>query len=142
MTRQTATKWVRRYRADGVAGLDDQSSGPTARHVPCPLRRSRRSSSPATLGFGPRRLAPLVGVPRSTIGDVLRRQGLSRLRDRDRPTGIPIRYVRERPGELDHMDVKKLAGSPTAVATTSAAGVTARRGPAAATTTSIRSSTT
>ena len=53
-----------------------------------------------------------MGVPRSTIGDVLRRQGLSRLADRDRPTGIPIRYVRDRPGELLHMDVKKLGRIP------------------------------
>ena len=113
VTRQTATKWVRRYRADGVAGLDDQSSRP---------HRSPRALPAETiaailvarheLGFGPHRLAPLVGVPRSTIGDVLRRQGLSRLRDRDRPTGIPIRYVRERPGELVHMDVKKLGRIP------------------------------
>ena len=54
----------------------------------------------------------MVEVPRSTIGDVLRRHGLSRLRDRDPPTGIPIRYVRERPGELVHVDVKKLGRIP------------------------------
>ena len=51
-------------------------------------------------------------MPRSTIGDVLRRHGLSRLRDRDRPSGVPIRYVRERPGELLHIDVKKLGRIP------------------------------
>ncbi|MGO9178395.1 MAG: hypothetical protein ACLQBX_11195 [Candidatus Limnocylindrales bacterium] len=57
--------------------------------------------------FGPHRLAPIVGVPRSTIGDVLARHGLSRRHDQDRPTGIPIRYVRERPRELLHIDVKE-----------------------------------
>jgi transposase InsO family protein len=62
--------------------------------------------------FGPHRLAPLVEVPRSTIGDVLHRHGLSRLRDQDGPTGIPVRYVRERPGELLHIDVKKLGRIP------------------------------
>ena len=62
--------------------------------------------------LGPHRLAPLVGVPRSTIGDVLNRHGLSRLRDQEGPTGIPIRYVRERPGELLHIDVKKLGRIP------------------------------
>jgi transposase len=113
VSRQTATKWIRRYRADGVAGLEDHSSRP---------RRSPGALPAATiaailiarheLSYGPHRLAPLVGVPRSTIGDVLRRRGLSRLRDRDRPTGIPIRYVRERPGELVHMDVKKLGRIP------------------------------
>lgn len=54
----------------------------------------------------------MVGSPRSTISDLLRRHGLSRLRDRDRPSGVPIRYVRERPGELLHIDVKKLGRIP------------------------------
>ena len=62
--------------------------------------------------MGPHRLTAALGIPRSTIGDVLRRHGLSRLADRDRPTGIPIRYVRERPGDLLHMDVKKLGRIP------------------------------
>jgi len=53
-----------------------------------------------------------VGVPRPAVGGVLARHGLSRLADRDRPTGIPIRYVRERPGELAHVDVKKLGRIP------------------------------
>ena len=113
VSRQTATKWVRRYREAGPEGLEDRSSRPA---------RSPRALAGGTveailaarheLGVGPHRLAPLVGVPRSTIGDVLRRHGLSRLRDRDRPTGIPIRYVRERPGELLHLDVKKLGRIP------------------------------
>jgi len=113
VSRQTATKWVRRYRAQGLAGLEDRSSRP---------HRSPRSLAPAQvaailaarheLGLGPHRLAPVVASPRSTIGDVLRRHGLSRLRDRDRPSGVPIRYVRERPGELLHIDVKKLGRIP------------------------------
>ena len=113
VSRQTATKWVRRYRTEGLAGLEERSSRP---------HRSPRSLAPERvaailaarheLGLGPHRLAPLVGTPRSTISDVLRRHGLSRLRDRDRPSGVPIRYVRERPGELLHMDVKKLGRIP------------------------------
>jgi transposase InsO family protein len=113
VSRQTATKWVRRYRTEGLAGLEDRSSRP---------RRSPRTLPPEQvaailaarheLGVGPHRLAPVVGSPRSTISDVLRRHGLSRLRDRDRPSGVPIRYVRERPGELLHMDVKKLGRIP------------------------------
>jgi transposase InsO family protein len=113
VSRQTATKWVRRYRAEGPDGLEDRSSRP---------RRSPRSLAPEQvaailaarheLGVGPHRLAPVVGSPRSTITDVLRRHGLSRLRDRDRPSGVPIRYVRERPGELLHIDVKKLGRIP------------------------------
>jgi transposase InsO family protein len=58
---------------------------------------------------GPHRLGPELGHPRSTIYAVLRRSGLSRLDRLDRPTGVPIRrYERERPGELVHLDVKKL----------------------------------
>jgi transposase len=113
VTRQTATKWVRRYRANGPDGLEDRSFRPG---------RSPRALPGETveailvarheLGFGPHRLAPVVGVPRSINGDVLQRHGLSRLRDRDRPTGIPISYVRERPSQLLHMDVKKLGRIP------------------------------
>ncbi len=113
VSRQTAWKWVRRFEAEGEAGLDDRSSRPhrSPRALPEDLvavilaaRHEHR--------FGPHRLAPLTGVPRSTIGDVLARRGLSRLADQDGPTGIPIRYVRERPGELLHIDVKKLGRIP------------------------------
>jgi transposase InsO family protein len=113
VSRQTATKWVRRYWSEGLAGLEDRSSR---------LHRSPRRLAPEQvaailaarheLGVGPHRLAPVVGSPRSTITDVLRRHGLSRLRDRDRPSGVPIRYVLERPGELLHIDVKKLGRIP------------------------------
>jgi transposase len=113
VSRQTAWKWLRRFETEGEAGLLDRSSRPA---------RSPRALSQAQIEailaarhehrFGPHRLARLVGVPRLTIGDVLVRHGLSRLRDEDRPTGIPIRYVRERPGELLHIDVKKLGRIP------------------------------
>ncbi len=113
VSRQTASKWVRRYRQFGSAGLEDRSSRPLriSRALPAETVRSILTAR-HELGYGPHRLAPILDVPRSTIGDVLRRQGLSRLRDRDRPTGIPIRYVRERPGELLHLDVKKLGRIP------------------------------
>ena len=113
VSRQTATKWVRRYRAEGLVGLEDRSSRPN--RSPRALAREQVAAILAArheLGLGPHRLAPVVGSPRSTISDVLRRHGLSRLRDRDRPSGVPIRYVRERPGELLHIDVKKLGRIP------------------------------
>jgi len=113
VSRQTATKWVRRYRADGLAGLEDRSSRPhrSPRRL-APEQVAAILAARHELGVGPHRLAPLVGSPRSTITDVLHRHGLSRLRDRDRPSGVPIRYVRERPGELLHLDVKKLGRIP------------------------------
>jgi hypothetical protein len=59
--------------------------------------------------LGLRRLAPLVGVPAHTVHAVLTRHGLHRLAWLDRPTGSPIRrYERDRPGELFHVDVKKI----------------------------------
>lgn len=113
VSRQTATKWVRRYRAEGPAGLEDRSSAP--HRLPRALLAEevqRIIEARMRLRVGPHRLAPVLGLPRSTIGEVLRRHGLSRLRDLDRVSGVPIRYVRERPGELLHIDVKKLGRIP------------------------------
>jgi hypothetical protein len=62
---------------------------------------------------GPHRLAPQLGLPRSTIYGVLRRHGLARLDHVDRPSGVPIRrYQACHPGALLHVDVKKLARIP------------------------------
>jgi transposase-like protein len=113
VSRQTAWKWLRRFETEGDAGLEDRSSRP--HRIPRALPQTLVDAILAARHehrFGPHRLAPLTGVPRSTIGDVLLRHGLSRLRDQDGPTGIPIRYVRERPGELLHIDVKKLGRIP------------------------------
>ncbi len=62
--------------------------------------------------YGPARLAPLTGYPRSTIDGVLRRAGRNRLRDTDRVTGSPVRYVACHPGALVHNDHKKLGRVP------------------------------
>ena len=56
------------------------------------------------LRVGRHRLGPLLGHSRSTVYGVLRRNGLSRLAHADRLTGLPVRYVRERPGELIRVD--------------------------------------
>ncbi len=113
ISRATAYKWVRRYRADGLPGLEDRSSRPH--------RSPRRSSDEATAAiisararrrYGPARLAPLTGHPRSTIYGVLRRAGLNRLRDTDRVTSAPVRYVACHPGALVHQDHKKLGRVP------------------------------
>jgi transposase InsO family protein len=113
VSRQTAWKWLRRFEAEGEAGLEDRTSRP--HRSPRALAQEQVDAILAARHahrFGPHRLASLVGVPRSTIGDVLRRHGLARLADTDRPSGVPIRYVRERPGELLHIDVKKLGRIP------------------------------
>ena len=113
VSRATAHKWLRRYRAEGAAGLEDRSPRPHRSPRALPLaevhailrvRRRRR--------YGPHRLAPLTGHPRSTIYAVLRRAGFSRLRDTDRPSGIPVRYVHDHPGALLHQDHKRLGRVP------------------------------
>jgi transposase InsO family protein len=114
ISRQCAGKWWARYQADGDAGLADRSSRPrrspnqTAARVErriVALRQSRK--------LGPARLAGIVGVPASTVHRVLCRHGVNRLRWMDRPTGRVVRRIETaRPGELVHIDVKKLARVP------------------------------
>jgi transposase InsO family protein len=114
VSRATVYKWVRRYRAEGEAGLGDRPSRP----LRCPRRLSPRQEQRIVRlrlrkKLGPHRLAAILGVPRSTCYAVLRRHGLHRLAWLDRPTGTVIRrYEREHPGELVHMDTKKLARVP------------------------------
>jgi len=113
VSRATAHKWLRRFHEEGVAGLEDRSSAPHRSPRALPAREVRRIvAARRRLKRGPHQLAPVLGHPRSTIYAVLRREGLSRLSFTDRPTAIPIRYERERPGELVHIDVKKLARVP------------------------------
>ena len=113
-SRQTVHKWVRRFEVEGPAGLEDRSSRPTrspsrtpaaVEQKICRLRRSKR--------LGPARLAARVGVPASTVHRVLVRHGLNRLAWIDRPTGQRVRrYEKAHPGELVHIDVKKVAKVP------------------------------
>jgi transposase InsO family protein len=113
ISRATAYKWARRYRAEGDAGLEDRSSRP---------RRSRRRLAPAieaeilaaraSWRYGPDRLGPLLGRPPSTVHRVLVRRGFNRLRDADRVTTAPVRYVACHPGALVHQDHKKLGRIP------------------------------
>jgi transposase InsO family protein len=113
VSRQTAWKWLRRYEAEGLPGLEDRSSRPARSPRALPqVQVDAILAARHEHRLGPHRLAPIVGIPRSTIGDVLARHGLSRLADQDGPSAIPIRYVRERPGELLHIDVKKLGRIP------------------------------
>jgi transposase InsO family protein len=113
VSRATAYKWLRRYRDEGVAGLEDRSARPHRRPRALPEREVRRILvARRRLRVGPHRLGPLLGHSRSTVYGVLRRHGVSRLAHADRLTGVPVRYVRERPGELVHIDVKRLGRVP------------------------------
>ncbi len=104
---RTARKWWERFQAEGVAGLQDRSSRPHRLNRPTPdavvaqveaLRRQR---------FTGKHIAKLTGVSAATVSRVLRRAGISRLRDLE-PAEPVKRYERPNPGELIHIDIKKL----------------------------------
>nr|WP_296069607.1 leucine zipper domain-containing protein [uncultured Actinoplanes sp.] len=111
---RTAKKWADRYRAEGEAGMHDRSSRPHRQpnRTPAPLirkilhlRRKRR--------LGPVPIAEQVGLAASTVHAVLTRQRANRLSHLDRVTAEPVRrYEHERPGDLLHVDVKKLGNVP------------------------------
>ena len=108
ISRATAYKWIRRHRVEGAAGLEDRSSRP--RRSPRQLSSAAEAeilAARSTWRYGPDRLGPLLGRPPSTVHRVLARRGLSRLRDADRVTTAPIRYVACHPGALVHQDHKK-----------------------------------
>ena len=104
----TGYKWIRRFTAEGPDGLRDRPSRP--HRSPTRLSREREQAilarREATLE-GPHRIAWALGEVPSTVHRVLRRLGAPRLRDLDRPTRVVVRYERERPGELVHVDIKK-----------------------------------
>lgn len=113
VSRQTAYRWLHRFRDEGEAGLRDRSSRPHR----CPTRLSPEVEQQVVADRvkhreGPHLMAGRLGMPRSTVYAVLARRGFSRLAALDRPTGIPIRYVRDCPGELVHVDIKKVAKIP------------------------------
>lgn len=114
LSRATVAKWWRRWVEHGEAGLVDRSSRP--RRCPrrtsaaveakvCRLRRQKR--------WGPARIGARLGVSASTVHRILVRNGLNRLSWLDRPTGRVIRrYERPHPGDLVHLDVKKVGKIP------------------------------
>jgi transposase InsO family protein len=113
VSRATAYKWLGRYRSEGPAGLADRSSRP--RRCPHALSASqvrRVLAARRRRRQGPHRLGYHLGMPRSTIYGVLARHGMSRLAHTDRTSGAVVRYQREHPGELVHLDVKKLGRIP------------------------------
>lgn len=107
VSRQTAGKWFRRYLEYGRDGLADASSRPHRLRPGVPVRRCRRIlKARLLLRRGPQFLAWRLKIARSTIYAVLKRYGLSRLKRRDRDAAV--RYEWPAPGDLLHLDVKKL----------------------------------
>ena len=120
VSRTTIYKWLARFHAEGAAGLADCSSRPNTspRRTPLSVELSillARLEHHA----GPVQLAAELGLPASTIGAVLRRWAMPHLLDLDRITGellrsraTDVRYEHPRPGDLLHVDVKKLGRIP------------------------------
>ena len=107
VSERTAWKWVDRYRREGDRGLEDRASAP--RRVPSrtPAERERLILSLRELRFTSPEIAETLGMPLSTVGAVLSRHGLGKL-PRLAPEEPANSYQRPRPGELVHIDVKKL----------------------------------
>lgn len=121
VSRQCAHRWVKRFQAEGFAGLPDRSSRPRSSPMKTsPAREGAVLAARAQLRQGPLRLAAATGVPARTVSRILVRNHVPRLAWCDPLTGQLIRasratanrYERERPGELVHVDVKKLGRIP------------------------------
>ncbi|ALO94218.1 transposase [Streptomyces hygroscopicus subsp. limoneus] len=110
----TAQRWAERYRQFGEAGMSDHSSRPRTSPRRTPTRTERRIIKVRVLRrWGPARIAHLLHLVPSTVHRVLTRYRLARLAHLDRATGRVIRrYERDRPGELVHVDIKKLGNIP------------------------------
>jgi hypothetical protein len=115
----TAKRWADRYRELGESGMVDRSSRP--HH--CPRQTPRRIEAQikhlrTTKRLGPVQIAGRLGMHASTVHRVIVRLGLPRLTAIDQATGEvirrgkPVRYERSRPGELVHVDIKKLGNIP------------------------------
>ena len=104
---RTAGKWVGRYRAEGAAGLRDRSSAPRRVHNSTPPERVEAIAALRRVRMTGPEIAELLGMATSTVSAVLARIGLGRLSRLDPPEPVR-RYERSRPGELIHIDVKKL----------------------------------
>jgi transposase InsO family protein len=114
VSRQTVYKWWQRWRAEGDAGLGDRSSRPRSCPHQTPMRLERRIEQlRRTRKLGPARIGGILEVAPSTVHRVLRRRGLNRLSWMHRPTGRVVRRIlTTRPGELVHVDAKRLGRIP------------------------------
>jgi len=111
---RTAKKWAERYEAEGPAGMLDRSSRPHHQPNRTPVRVVRKIVHLRwKQRLGPVEIADRLGMQSSTVYAVLRRCRLNRLTHIDRATGEPIRrYEHEHPGDMIHVDVKKLGRVP------------------------------
>ena len=104
---RTAYRWLARWRSEGQAGLLDRSSAPKRIPHRTPDDRVKAIDSLRRLRMTTAEIAEILRMALSTVSAVLRRIGLGK-RSRLEPPEPPNRYERRRPGELVHLDIKKL----------------------------------
>ena len=104
---RTVRKWVKRFRSEGIAGLQDRSSRPHRVRRPTPAETIARIETLRRQRWTGAQIARETGVSKASVSRILRRLGLSRLRALE-PADPVRRYEREHPGELIHIDIKKL----------------------------------
>lgn len=114
VSHNTAARWAARYRQHGPAAMVDRSSRPrrSPRRTPAPVERKVLHLR-VKKRWGPARIGGRLGLVPSTVHKVLTRHRVPRLAHLDRATGAPVRrYEKSAPGELVHVDVKKLGNIP------------------------------
>ncbi len=107
VTARTAAKWVGRYREQGVAGLGDRSSRPQRLYRPTSSQTVERVEQLRRQRWTGYRIARTTGLSRATVSRILRRLKLNRIRDLE-PAPPVQRYEHAAPGDLLHLDIKKL----------------------------------
>jgi transposase len=104
---RTVRKWVARYRSEGLAGLADRSSRPRRLYRPTPAVMVEKVEALRRQRWTGKQIAAEVGVSPATVSRILRRLGLNRIAGLE-PAEPVRRYEREHPGDLIHIDIKKL----------------------------------
>lgn len=104
---KTVRRWVLRYREQGFGGLHDRSSRPHRQPRRTPNRLTRQIEALRRQRWTMERIGAFVGVSRATVARVLGRIGLNRLKALE-PAQPPRRYEHEHPGDMIHLDIKKL----------------------------------
>jgi transposase InsO family protein len=108
LSRQTVSKWVRRYREDGIAGLSDRSSRPRRLRQPTAPEQIARVEVLRRERWTGVRIAQTTGLSRATVSRILTRLKLNKMRMLE-PAAPILRYEHEAPGDMLHIDIKKLA---------------------------------
>jgi len=104
---KTVGKWVNRFRTEGAAGLTDRSSRPHRLRAPTPTGVQEQIIALRRQRFTGQQIARDAKVSPATVSRILRRVRLSRIRDLEPPEPVR-RYERDLPGDMIHIDIKKL----------------------------------